>query len=91
MPAASRSEGLTKMLRVFSSNLHTRYAPQGAFPGPVILYRPESAIPDDSERTWKMFAPDVRMKVAKGNHMTMLNRENVASITRQVKADWSSL
>jgi amino acid adenylation domain-containing protein len=91
MPAASRSEGLTTMLRVFTSNLHTRYAPQGPFTGPVILYRPESAIPDDSEHSWKSFAPDVQVKIAKGNHMTMLNRENVASITRQVKANWSSL
>ncbi|MBV8466230.1 MAG: amino acid adenylation domain-containing protein, partial [Burkholderiales bacterium] len=87
MPRNSNVQTLRGIVRVFATNLNTHYAPKDPYPGTVHLVAAPGYIrgatadpgfdPDTLADAWRRFAPDTRLWVAPGNHMTLLAQPHV--------------
>jgi len=84
------------ILRVFEANLRTEYRPDSPLDCPVYLLQtgdvdlddPDSIPPEEVGRRWRAFAPDLREFAVTGNHITMLQRENIALTARVIRQAW---
>jgi thioesterase domain-containing protein len=86
MPANTRIEALRGIVRVFASNINTRYLPDAGYPHPVhLVLAPGERGADDAERLaqWRHHAPQTQLWRAPGNHLTLLSQPHV-----QALADW---
>ncbi|GAB2875219.1 hypothetical protein GCM10027277_50670 [Pseudoduganella ginsengisoli] len=78
---------LRGIVRVFATNLNTRYAPAGAYQGPLHLVSvatgDASGAGEQLLARWREHAPAARHWQAPGNHMTLLSPPHVGHL-----ADW---
>ena len=98
---AARTAVVESMVKVFTANLKTYYVPSAAVPGEVVLVFPEEESPDEdpeeetldlTERLerWTSHVPQLRAASTPGNHMTMLDNPNVASIGQLLISLWGT-
>jgi thioesterase domain-containing protein len=97
LPAAARVDVVRSLVRVFSVNVNTAYAPKHIFPGEILLVQAEQACsrndldPDDVDddrvaELWMQYTDRLMRLKSAGNHMTMLKSPNVACLADVVRA-----
>ncbi|MGI9304250.1 MAG: alpha/beta fold hydrolase [Gammaproteobacteria bacterium] len=88
-------QALRGIVRVFETNLNTRYEPAAVFPGTIHLVGvAESSVWGDAEpeaidhgeyiSNWQSHASDVYFWEAPGNHMTLLRLPNVQALAHKL-------
>jgi thioesterase domain-containing protein len=89
MPRQSAAGALLGPFRTFAAAVRSSYAPASASPDPVrlVLARDPYLDEETNQRRfaeaaegWRRRAPDLRVTVASGNHVTVLKQPHVASI-----------
>jgi len=95
---ASRLAVVESMVRVFAVNLRTFYIPAAIVPGEVVLVFPEEQPDEDPDEEpldfakrielWRSHVPHLRTVSTPGNHMTMLDNPNVATIGQLLNTLW---
>jgi thioesterase domain-containing protein len=95
---ASRLAVVESMVRVFTVNMKTYYVPTGIVPAEVVLVFPEEHPEDDPDdepldlaarlEQWRSHVPHLRTVSTPGNHMTMLDSPNVATIGKLLTSLW---
>lgn len=100
LPQATKLDVIRGLVRVFSVNVNTVYAPTGRFAGEMLLVqaRDETVCRDvedtdeldndSAAEVWRQYAERVVQAKTPGNHMTMLKKPNVDEIAAHVRAFW---
>jgi len=93
LPKRSTPDTLRGPLRTFARVLRTPYTPQARYFGPVGLILASEPDQNGSSQDanhilngWKVFAPNLILMHAPGNHLTMLRSPNVAGTAKLIQA-----
>jgi thioesterase domain-containing protein len=95
LPAAARLDAMRSLVRVFSVNVNTVFAPSYRFPGEMLLVQaadpcsygtpdPDDLDNDRAAESWAHYAQSLTRFEAPGNHMTMLKAPHVEALAGRI-------
>ncbi|WP_256082091.1 alpha/beta fold hydrolase, partial [Massilia sp. YIM B04103] len=98
MPERSLPNALRGPLRSFARCLRTVYAPEGQYPGPLLLVQAAGSAAAageparrEQEQAWRTYAPRLRAWCAPGNHMTVLGAAHAGALAERLRAQWTEV
>ena len=85
-----------RSLCVYHANVNTAYMPKTPLGQDIYLFQtadidaddPESISLDESQKRWRVWAPNLKPVFIEGNHMTMLRRPYIDSVAELARTIW---